>query len=92
MKVLGINGSPRTGGDAESILKLVFEPLEAAGIGAGDRQNGGRNIRGCTGCRKLLQEQERTLHHRGGHVQRGRWAFRVDAIGIVLGSRPTLPT
>jgi multimeric flavodoxin WrbA len=54
MKVLGINGSPRTGGNTESILKLFFEPLEAEGIETEIIRIGGRNIHGCMGMPQLL--------------------------------------
>ncbi len=57
MKVLGINGSPRGGGNTESILKLVFEPLEAAGIETEIIRIGGKNIRGCTGCRSCFKNK-----------------------------------
>jgi multimeric flavodoxin WrbA len=50
MKVLGINGSPRKGGNTESILEMVFEPLEAAGIECEIVSIGGGKIRGCTAC------------------------------------------
>ncbi len=85
MKVLGINGSPRTGGNTESILKLVFEPLEAAGIETEIIRIGGRNIHGCTGCRSCFKNKN------------GRCIIEADMLnevvehfgsidGIVLGS------
>jgi multimeric flavodoxin WrbA len=50
MKVLGINGSPRKGGNTDAILKMAFEPLEAAGIGTEIVQIGGGDIRACMAC------------------------------------------
>jgi multimeric flavodoxin WrbA len=46
MKVLGINGSPRKGGNTEILIRKVFEPLEAAGIETELIQIGGRAVRG----------------------------------------------
>lgn len=85
MKVLGINGSPRAGGNTETILKLVFEPLNAAGIETEIIRIGGRNIRGCTGCRACFKNKD------------GRCIINADVLnevvehferidGIVLGS------
>jgi multimeric flavodoxin WrbA len=51
MKVLGINGSPHRGGNTESILAMVFEPLTEAGIETETVWIGGETIRGCTACR-----------------------------------------
>jgi multimeric flavodoxin WrbA len=50
MKVLGINGSPRKGGNTEYILKVVAEVLEASGIETEIAQIGGKIIHGCTNC------------------------------------------
>jgi multimeric flavodoxin WrbA len=50
MKVLGINGSPRKGGNTDAILKMAFEPLEEAGIETEIIRIGGARIRGCTAC------------------------------------------
>ena len=52
MKVIGINGSPRKGGNTETIIRKTFEPLEAAGIETELIQIGGKAIRGCTACGK----------------------------------------
>ena len=50
MKVIGINGSPRKGGNTDYIIKVVFEVLEAAGIETEMVQIGGDIARGCTAC------------------------------------------
>ncbi len=62
MKILGINGSPRKGGITDAILKMAFEPLEAAGVETEIVRIGGGNIRACTAS---WEGNPRTLPMRG---------------------------
>ena len=50
MKVVAINGSPRKGGNTETLLRKVLEPVAAAGHQTDYIQVGGTRIRGCTAC------------------------------------------
>ena len=50
MKALAINGSPRKGGNTETLLRKVLEPIAAAGHKTEFMQVGGTRIRGCTAC------------------------------------------
>ena len=50
MKALAINGSPRKGGNTETLLRKALEPLATAGHGTDYVQVGGTRIRGCTAC------------------------------------------
>ena len=50
MKALAINGSPRKGGNTETLLRKVLEPVAAAGHQTDYIQVGGTRIRGCTAC------------------------------------------
>ncbi len=50
MKVLAINGSPRKGGNTETLLRKAMEPIAEAGYGTEFLQVGGALIRGCTAC------------------------------------------
>ena len=59
MKVVAVNGSPRKGGNTETMLRKVLEPLEAAGWDAEFIQIGGRNIRGCLACFKCFENKDR---------------------------------
>ncbi len=59
MKVLGVNGSPRKGGNTEILIRKAFEPLEAAGIRTEFVQIGGRPVRGCTACGKCMEMKNR---------------------------------
>ena len=50
LKVLAINGSPRPGGNTETLLKKVLEPMAAAHWETEFFQLGGQPIRGCRAC------------------------------------------
>lgn len=50
MKALAINGSPRKGGNTETLLRKALEPIAAAGHGTEFMQVGGTRIQGCTAC------------------------------------------
>ena len=52
MKVVAINGSARRDGNTARLLKTALEPLEAAGHDCVLVQLVGKQIRGCTACRK----------------------------------------
>ena len=57
MKAIAINGSPRSGGNTEIMLKKVLEPLEAAGWSTEYLRIGGKPVRGCTACLKCFEKQ-----------------------------------
>lgn len=50
MKVLGINGSPRTGGNTEILVKKVLGTLETLGWETEYVKIGGQVMRGCMAC------------------------------------------
>ena len=50
MRAIAINGSPRSGGNTETLLKRVLEPLAQAGWETEFIQLGGKPIRGCRAC------------------------------------------
>jgi multimeric flavodoxin WrbA len=60
MKVIGINGSPRKGGNTEIMIRSVFKSLEKAGIETELIQVGGLNIHGCLACGKCAEMQNGT--------------------------------
>ena len=85
MKIIGINGSPRKGGNTEILIKTVFGELEKEGIETELIQLGGKLVHGCTACGKC------------GEVKNGRCQIKndflneviakmVEADGIILGS------
>lgn len=59
MKAIAINGSPRTGGNTEIMLKKVLEPLEAAGWSTEYLKIGGHPVRGCMACFKCFEQKDR---------------------------------
>ncbi len=50
MKVIAISGSPRPGGNTEQACKMVFEPLNRAGIETELISLAGKDIQPCIGC------------------------------------------
>lgn len=85
MKVLGINGSPRKGGNTEIMIKKVFEPLQAAGIETELIQVGGKSIRGCIACQKCVEMQNQTCVMTKDSVNEIIQKM-IQADGIILGS------
>lgn len=59
MKVLAVNGSPRKGGNTETLLAKVLEPLAAAGWETELVQVGKTDIRGCIACFKCFENQDK---------------------------------
>lgn len=57
MKALAINGSPRPGGNTETLLKKVLEPLEADGWDTEYIRIGGKPLRGCMACMKCVENK-----------------------------------
>jgi len=55
MYALAINGSPRTGGNTDSMLQKVLEPLSEQGWETEKYQLGGKQIRGCMACMKCWE-------------------------------------
>ncbi|HOP58275.1 MAG TPA: flavodoxin family protein [Bacteroidales bacterium] len=62
MKVLGINCSPRIGGNTEILIKEVFRSLENNGIDTEFFQLGGKSISGCTACMKCREIKDGRCH------------------------------
>lgn len=50
MKVFGINGSPKAGGNTAAMIKTVFSELEEHGIECELYQLGGQAVHGCKDC------------------------------------------
>lgn len=55
MKALAINGSPRKGGNTDTLLRKALAPLEAAGWETEVYQIGGRSVHGCMACGKCFE-------------------------------------
>ena len=62
MKVLGINCSPRKGGNTEILIKEVFKALEKEGIKTEFFQLGGKKVSGCIACMKCKKKEDGRCH------------------------------
>lgn len=58
MYALAINGSPRKGGNTETLLNAVLNPLQQGGWDTEYIQIGGKNIRGCLACNKCFEKKD----------------------------------
>jgi multimeric flavodoxin WrbA len=85
MNVIGINGSPRKGGNTETMIRKVFEPLEKAGIETELIQLGGQSVRGCMACYKCAEMKNNTCIMTKDPVN-AIIKKMVEADGIILGS------
>ena len=85
MKVIGINGSARKGGNTSILIQKVFEPLTAEGIQTELINLGAESVRGCLACMKCLAKKD-------GYCIQDQDALNdildamKDADGIILGT------
>jgi multimeric flavodoxin WrbA len=70
MKVLGINCSPRKGGNTELLLKEVFKPLEETGIKTELFQIGGKKVAGCIACMKCRKKGDKRCHQKNDAINK----------------------
>ena len=59
MRVLAVNGSPRKGGNTETMLKHALTTLDEAGWETEYVHLGGKKIRGCMACMKCWENKDR---------------------------------
>jgi multimeric flavodoxin WrbA len=85
MKVLAINGSPRKGGNTETLLRKALEPLEAAGWKTEFIQLGGQPIRGCQACYQCFEKKNRKCSQKDDFFCRCMEKM-IEADAILLGS------
>jgi multimeric flavodoxin WrbA len=85
MKVVGVSGSARKGGNTAMLLEAAFAPLRAAGIECELLEVAGKEVRGCTACRKCFEAKDRQCHGRRDFGNEVITALG-DADGILLGS------
>jgi multimeric flavodoxin WrbA len=85
MKVIAFNGSPRSGGNTEFLLKTALSALEAEGFETELIKVGGQMLRGCTGCCWCRESGEGRCvmdeDPMNGYIEKMR-----EADGILLGS------
>jgi multimeric flavodoxin WrbA len=85
MKVLGINCSPRKGGNTELLIKEVFKALEKEGIKTELFQIGGQKLQGCTACMKCKKKQDGMCHEKNEAINKCiEKMMKADA--VIIGS------
>jgi len=85
MKVLGINCSPRKGGNTEILIKEVFKSLEKECIKTELFQIGGKELNGCVACMKCRKEADGFCHKKNKVINECIEKM-LDADGIIIGS------
>lgn len=85
MKVVAINGSPRSDGNTHILISSVLEELQKAGIETDIIQLGGEVVRGCSACNRCWKNQNRRCDLENDCV-----SFCIEqmanADGIIIGS------
>ena len=85
MKVIGINCSPRKGGNTEILIKEVLRSLDANGIKTDFFQLGGRKVNGCIACMKCRKAKDGKCHQDNEVINKCIKKM-VRADGIIIGS------
>ena len=85
MKVLGINCSPRKGGNTEILIKEVFRSLEENGIRTELFNLGSKEINGCIACMKCRKARDGKCHQKNDVIN-ACIKKMVKADGIIIGS------
>ncbi|QJB55766.1 flavodoxin family protein [Pseudodesulfovibrio sp. zrk46] len=85
MKVVGISGSARKGGNTSQMIQKVFSVLEAEGIETSLIELGGKSMRGCIACYKCFQNKDRKCAVDNDFINECIAAMD-EADGIILGS------
>jgi len=85
MKALGINCSPRKGGNTEILIKEVFKSLEKEGIETEFFQLGGKKTAGCIACMKCKKKQDGYCHQKNDIINECIGKM-IQADAIIIGS------
>jgi multimeric flavodoxin WrbA len=85
MYALAINGSPRKGGNTETLLSKVLEPLNKAAWKTELIQVGGKNFRGCMACFKCVENKDQQCAVKKDDFN-DVMAKMIEADAIILGS------
>jgi len=85
MKAIGINCSPRKGGNTEILIKEVLNVLEENGIKTEFIQLGGKKVAGCIACMKCRKAKDGRCHQ--DNVVLNKCIEKmVEANAIIIGS------
>ncbi len=85
MKAIAINGSPRKGGNTETLLRKVLEPLASAGWDTEFIQLGGKDIHGCRACYQCFKKKNSRCGQKADAFD-GCLEKMIRADAIILGS------
>lgn len=85
MKVLGISGSPREGGNTELLIRTALDGLQAEGVGTEFLSLAGREILPCTACGDCAQLSPPQCSLQDADFE-GMIDRFVEADGILVGS------
>ena len=86
MKVVAFNGSPRKNGNTAMLINNVFDQLQKEGIETEFLQLGGKDIKGCLGCMKCFEAQDKTCAARKDDILNEYLHKMIEADGIIIGS------
>ena len=64
MKVVAVSGSARKHGNTSRLIETAFGPLREAGIECELVELAGKEVRGCTACRKCFDKKDGQCHGR----------------------------
>ncbi|NTW56400.1 MAG: flavodoxin family protein [Chlorobiaceae bacterium] len=85
MKVLLVNGSPRSEGNTSKLLKLAAKTLESEGIETELVQVGGTMIRGCLSCYRCIELKDRQCSTKNDNFN-AIFNKMLEADGMILAS------
>ncbi len=85
MKVLLVNGSPRSEGNTSKLIKLAAETLESEGIETEIVQVGGTMIRGCLSCYRCVELKDRKCSTKNDNFN-AIFNKMLEADGMILAS------
>ncbi len=84
MKVVALNGSPKTNGNTYTALKVVCDELEKEGIETEIITVGNKNIKGCMGCGQCFKNKDNKCVFKDD--ANDIIAKMIDADGIIISS------
>ncbi|KXS56170.1 MAG: FMN reductase [Candidatus Adiutrix intracellularis] len=85
MKIIAINGSPRSGGNTSILLNWATEELQKEGLEVETVRLGGQNVPGCKACGACFKNQNRRCIQDQDPVNE-LIAKLIEADGLILGS------
>ncbi|WP_029897600.1 flavodoxin family protein [Desulfohalovibrio reitneri] len=85
MYALAINGSPREGGNTETLLRAALAPIKEAGWDTELMQVGGKDVRGCIACYKCFENKDHRCAVKNDALN-DYLAKMLEADAIILGT------